>query len=69
MLRPDVRKPSPWSIFLASIPFCGMCFSVALWDRLEPHVLGLPFNLFWIVAWNALTPVLMALVFRIEKRR
>ena len=64
-----MRKPSIWSILLASVPFFGMCFSVALWDRLEPHVLGVPFNLFWIVGWNAFTPAILFLVFRIERRR
>jgi hypothetical protein len=54
---------------LASVPFFGMCFSVALWDRLEPHVLGLPFNLFWIVAWNAFTPAVLLVIYRIERHR
>ena len=66
---PQVKKPSIWSILLALIPFCGMCFSVRLWDRLTPHVLGLPFNLFWIMAWNTVTPILMYLAYQIEKRR
>jgi hypothetical protein len=46
-----------------------MCFSVALWDRATPFVLGLPFNLFWMLAWIALTPVLMSVAYRIEKHR
>lgn len=46
-----------------------MCFSVPLWDRVTPRVLGLPFNLFWIVVWLLLTPALMSIVYRMEKRR
>ena len=64
-----MKKPSGWSLFLAFIPFCGLCFSVSLWDRLDPHVLGLPFNIFWIMAWVMATPLIMSLVLRIEKRR
>jgi hypothetical protein len=54
---------------LALIPFFGICFSIALWDRVTPVVVGLPFNLFWIIAWVFITPALMSLAYRIEKRR
>jgi hypothetical protein len=64
-----IKRPSAGSIGLALVPFVGMCFSVPLWDRVTPRVLGLPFNLFWIVAWLALTPALMGIVYRIEKKR
>ncbi len=64
-----VKKPSIVSILLATIPFCGICFSVALWDRVTPAVLGLPFNMFWMVAWIVATPLLMSIAYRIEKRR
>jgi hypothetical protein len=46
-----------------------MCFSVALWDRLSPHVMGLPFNMFWIMSWIVATPLLMSVVRAIERRR
>jgi hypothetical protein len=46
-----------------------MCFSVALWDRATPLVLGLPFNLFWMMAWITFTPVLMSIAYYVEKRR
>jgi hypothetical protein len=65
----QVKKPSIVSILLALIPFCGMCFSVPFWDRVTPMVAGLPFNLFWMIAWIAVTPVLMSLVYWIERRR
>jgi hypothetical protein len=64
-----IKRPSIGSIVLALIPFGGLCFSVSLWDRVTPRVLGLPFNIFWILAWLSLTPALMSLVYRIEKRR
>jgi hypothetical protein len=64
-----IKKPSISSIMLALVPFVGMCFSVPLWDRVTPRVLGLPFNMFWLLVWLALTPVLMSILYRIEKRR
>jgi Protein of unknown function (DUF3311) len=68
-LAPRVKRPSIPAIVLALIPFVGVCFSVSLWDRLTPVVMGLPFNLFWIIAWVIVTPALMTLAYRIEKRR
>jgi hypothetical protein len=64
-----VQRPSIAAILLALIPFCGICFSVSLWDRETPVVIGLPFNLFWIIAWVLITPALMSWAYRIEKRR
>jgi hypothetical protein len=64
-----LKRPTIGSIALALIPFCGMCFSVPLWDRIEPRVLGMPFNMFWLLAWLVLTPALMSVAYRIEKKR
>ena len=64
-----IKRPSTPSILLALIPFIGMCLSVPLWDRVAPRVLGLPFNIFWILAWLALSPAIMGIVYRIERRR
>jgi hypothetical protein len=69
LLARVIKRPSFVSIVLALVPFGALCFSVPLWDRVTPRVLGLPFNLFWIMAWLALTPVLMSVAYRIEKRR
>ena len=46
-----------------------MCFSVAAWDRVDPLVFGLPFNLFWLIFWLALTPLCMWGAYRLEVRR
>jgi hypothetical protein len=64
-----IKRPSLLSISLALMPFAAMCFSVSLWDRVNPRVLGIPFNLFWILAWLLLTPALMGVAYRIEIRR
>jgi hypothetical protein len=58
-----VRRPFLFAILLALAPFMAMCFSVSLWDRVNPMVLGLPFNLFWLILWLILTPVCMAVVY------
>jgi hypothetical protein len=64
-----VRKPSAGALLFGAIPFAAMCFSVPLWDRIEPMVFGLPFNLFWLISWIVLTPLCMRAAYRIEAAR
>jgi hypothetical protein len=64
-----VKKPARGALLLALIPFVAMCFSVPLWDRVDPMVLGLPFNLFWLIAWIGLTPMCMWVAYRVETAR
>jgi hypothetical protein len=37
-------------------------------NRIEPVVLGMPFVLFWILAWVVLTPPILWTVGRLERR-
>lgn len=46
-----------------------MCFSVAAWDRVYPMILGLPFNLFWLLSWIVLTSICMWAAYRVEASR
>jgi len=46
-----------------------MCFTVSWWDRVLPMIFGLPFNLFWLLLWIALSSVCMAFAHRIEEVR
>jgi Protein of unknown function (DUF3311) len=64
-----VKKPSAGALLLGLIPFTGMCFSVALWDRIDPMILGLPFNIAWLLCWMVLTSLCMWGAYRVEKRR
>ena len=64
-----MRKPSIGAMLLALIPFAAICFSVPLWDRIYPVVLGLPFNFFWLIAWLLLTPLCMWGAYRLETSR
>jgi hypothetical protein len=62
----QVKTPSIGALALGLVPFAAMCFSVALWDRIEPMIFGLPFNLFWLILWIALTPCCMWGAYRLE---
>jgi uncharacterized protein DUF3311 len=61
-----VKPPSIGALALGIIPFIAMCFSVALWDRIEPMILGLPFNLFWLILWILLTPCCLWGAYRLD---
>jgi hypothetical protein len=65
----QVKKPSPVALLLGLIPFIGMCFSVGLWDRIDPLILGIPFNLAWLMCWIVLTNVCMWAAYRVEAAR
>lgn len=56
------------ALLLALIPFAAMCFSVPLWDRVEPTIFGIPFNLFWLICWIPLSALCMWGVYRLDKR-
>lgn len=63
------KKPRLATVFFALIPFVAMCFTVSIWDRIHPIVLGLPFNFFWLTLWIVLTPLCMWGAYRIEAPR
>jgi hypothetical protein len=46
-----------------------MCFSVSLWDRIEPMLFGIPFNLFWLISWIMLSSLCMWVAYRLEAAR
>lgn len=48
------------------VPAVGMLGGIWFANRTEPYVLGLPFLLFWLVAWVVLTSVAMAVIYRID---
>jgi uncharacterized protein DUF3311 len=64
-----VKRPSIGAILLALIPFSAACFSVSLWDRIDPIILGLPFNFFWLILWLLLTPLFMWGAYLLEETR
>ena len=64
--RMAVKRPSFSALLLGLIPFAATCFSVSLWDRVDPMILGVPFNLVWLLAWIPLTSVCMWAAYRLE---
>jgi Protein of unknown function (DUF3311) len=63
-----MKIPRTGALLLALIPFIAICFSVPLWDRVYPLVLGLPFNLFWLICWIPLTSVCLWGAYRLQDR-
>lgn len=64
-----MKRPALASILFGLIPFAACCFSVVLWDRIDPVIFGIPFNFFWLTLWMALTPVCLWGAYRVETRR
>ena len=64
-----VKKPPLLALLLGLIPFVAMCFSVALWDHINPMILGLPFNLAWLLCWIVLSTLCMWGAYRVESAR
>ncbi len=64
-----VKRPSLLALLLGLIPFLAMCFTVSVWDRVHPMVFGLPFNLFWLLAWIVLTSICMWAAYVLETSR
>jgi hypothetical protein len=64
-----VKKPSLGALLLGLIPFVAMCFSVALWDRVNPMILGIPFNIVWLLSWTVLSSFCMWGAYRLETKR
>jgi hypothetical protein len=48
------------ALLVAAIPVVALILALPLVNRLEPVVLGLPFVLFWILAWVLATPAFLA---------
>lgn len=61
-------KGTRYALLLASIPFVALVFLLPVVNRIEPIILGLPFLLFWIVTWVFLTPFLLFVAYRLEKK-
>jgi hypothetical protein len=64
-----MKRPSLGAIGFGLIPFTATCFSVALWDRVDPMVFGLPFNFFWLTSWLVLTPLCLWAAYWVDRPR
>jgi hypothetical protein len=63
-----MTRPRPYR-WLAVLPALGILIGVPFANRVHAYVLGLPFLLFWIVAWVVITSGLMAVIESLDRRR
>jgi hypothetical protein len=61
------RRLRPYHL-AAIVPTIGLLAGVPFANRVEPYVLGLPFLLFWIVAWVVATSGIMAAIWMLDRR-
>jgi len=54
--------------WLAAVPPLGMLGGVPIANRVQTLVLGLPFLLFWIVAWVLLAAACMGFLYHLDHR-
>jgi hypothetical protein len=54
---------------LGLIPFAMLVFAAPFVNTVEPRILHLPLFLAWIVIWTILTPVVMLIMYRVERRQ
>ena len=64
-----IQRPSLGAVLLGLIPFAGICFFVPFWDRIYPMVMGMPFNMFWLVLWIVISPLCMWGAYRLDRSR
>jgi hypothetical protein len=53
---------------LSILPFIGILGFLPLVNRVEPFVLGMPFNMFWMVAWIFLTSIILGIMYKLDPR-
>ena len=63
-----MKRARTGALLLGLVPFAAMCFSVTLWDRVEPTILGIPFNLAWLMGWIVLSTLCLWGASRLERK-
>jgi hypothetical protein len=63
-----MRRGTIYALLLGAVPFITLVFALPLVNRIYPIILGLPFILFWILSWVILTPFILFLAYRVEKK-
>jgi len=63
-----MKKGTKIALALGAIPFVTLVFALPLVNRITPVILGLPFLLFWILLWVLLTPGILFLAYKMEKK-
>lgn len=55
-----------WVKLLALVPPIGIILGAFVANRVTPYVFGMPFLLFYIVAWVVLTAPILAIVYKYD---
>ncbi|MBN2246543.1 MAG: DUF3311 domain-containing protein [Candidatus Aminicenantes bacterium] len=63
-----MQKRKKYALMLGAIPFLMLVFALPLVNRIHPVIFGLPFILFWILAWVMLTPLILFFAYRLERK-
>ena len=63
-----MKKGTKYALGLGAIPFLTLVFALPLVNRIKPVILGLPFLLFWMLFWVALTPLILFIAYKVEKK-
>ena len=69
MIEAVARKLAIPALIPALVPAVALVAGLPFVNRLEPVVLGLPFLLFWILAWVLLTPLFLAVAYVLADRK
>jgi hypothetical protein len=63
-----VQKGTKLALVLGFIPFLTLVLALPFVNRIKPMILGLPFILFWILFWVAMTPLVLWIAYRLEQK-
>jgi hypothetical protein len=63
-----MQKGTKFALVLGFIPFLTLVFALPFVNRIHPMILGLPFVLFWILLWVAMTPLVLWTAYRLERK-
>ena len=58
-----MKKGTKYALILGAIPFLTTVLALPLVNRIQPVILGLPFLLFWLLCWVALTPLILFIAY------
>ena len=63
-----MQKGTKYALLFGAVPFITLVLALPFVNRVEPFILGLPFVLFWIILWVALTPLFLYAAYRCEQK-
>ena len=63
-----MHKGTRRALLPAAVPFLMLVFALPFVNRIRPVIFGFPFVLFWILLWVILTPPILFLAYKIEKK-